>query len=117
MRGSIFPEKRIADDYPNLAGVFARPIRLDLIEQQYDEMVKAVALKGDTATAEAILKRYNSYNLTHPAYKALAEVGKAGIEMPIYFEPHTFRPLDMSSFAPSRGWPIKASISMFGGRL
>ena len=59
-------------------GVFARPIRWDLIEQQYDEMVKAaVALKRDTATAEAILKRYNSYNLTHPTYKALAEVGKA----------------------------------------
>ena len=78
MSGSIFPEKRIADDYPNLAGVFARPIRWDLIEQQYDEMVKAaVALKRDTATAEAILKRYNSYNVTHPTYKALAEVGKA----------------------------------------
>ena len=59
-------------------GVFARPICCDLIEQQYDEMVKAaVALKRDTATAEAILKWYNSYNLTHPTYKALAEVGKA----------------------------------------
>jgi TnpA family transposase len=40
-------------------------------------MVKAVALKGGTATAEAILKRYNSYNLTHPTYKTLAKVGKA----------------------------------------
>ena len=41
-------------------------------------MVKAaVAIKRGTATAEAILKRYNSYNLTHPTYKALAEVGKA----------------------------------------
>ena len=71
-------EKGIAADYPNLAGIFARAIRWDLIEQQYDEMVKAaVALKGGTATAEAILKRYNSYNVTHPTYKALAEVGKA----------------------------------------
>ena len=61
------PDKGIADDYPNLAGVFARPIRWDLIEQQYDEMVKAaVALKRGTATAEAILKRYNAYNVTHP---------------------------------------------------
>ena len=77
MSGSIFPENRIADDYPNLAA-YLPPIRWDLIEQQYDEMVKAaVALKRDTATAEAILKRYNSYNLTHPTYKALAEVGKA----------------------------------------
>ena len=48
------------------------------MEQQYDEMVKAtVALTRGTATAEAILKRYNSYNVTHPTYKALAEVGKA----------------------------------------
>jgi TnpA family transposase len=72
------PEKGIAADYPNLAGIFARAIRWDLIEQQYDEMVKAaVAIKRGTATAEAILKRYNSYNLTRPTYKALAEVGKA----------------------------------------
>ena len=34
-------------------------------------------LKRGTATAEAILKRYNSYNVTHSTYKALAEVGKA----------------------------------------
>lgn len=41
-------------------------------------MVKAaVAVKRGTATSEAILKRYNSYNVTHPIYKALAEVGKA----------------------------------------
>jgi len=41
-------------------------------------MVKAaVAVKRGTATAEGILKRYNSYNVTHPTYKALAEVGKA----------------------------------------
>ncbi|MBV9874212.1 MAG: Tn3 family transposase [Verrucomicrobia bacterium] len=72
------PEKGIAADYPNLAGTFARPIRWELIEQQYDEMVKAtVAVKRGTATSEAILKRYNSYNVTHPTYKAFAEVGKA----------------------------------------
>jgi len=72
------PDKETADDYPHLAGTWARPIRWDLVEQQYDEMVKAtVALTRGTATAEAILKRYNSYNATHPTYKALAEVGKA----------------------------------------
>jgi hypothetical protein len=49
----------------------------------------------------------------HQEYHTL----RTGIEMPIYIEPHTFRPLDMSSFGSSRGWPIKASISMFGGRL
>jgi TnpA family transposase len=72
------PDKGMTSAYPNLAGTFARPIRWGLIAQQYDEMIKAaVALKRGTATAEAILKRYNSYNVTHPTYKALAEVGKA----------------------------------------
>jgi TnpA family transposase len=41
-------------------------------------MIKStIALQRGTATAEAILKRYNSYNTSHPTYKALAEVGKA----------------------------------------
>jgi TnpA family transposase len=72
------PERATADLYPNLAGTFARPIRWEIVEQQYDEMIKStVALQRATATTEAILKRYNSYNVTHPAYKALAEIGKA----------------------------------------
>ena len=71
------PETGMAGAFPNLAGVLSRPIRWDLIAQQYDEMVKhAVALKTGTATAEAILKRFNSYNVAHPTYKALAELGK-----------------------------------------
>jgi TnpA family transposase len=73
----------MAGAFPNLAGVLSRPIRWELIAQQYDEMVKhAVALKTGTATAEAILKRFNSYNVTHPTYKALAELGK--VEKTIY---------------------------------
>jgi TnpA family transposase len=72
------PDKGMAGEFPNLAAVLTRPIRWDLIEQQYDAMVKsAVALKDGTATADAILKRFNSYNVTHPTYRALAEVGKA----------------------------------------
>jgi Tn3 transposase DDE domain len=68
-------DKGTAGDYPNLAGTFARPIRWDRIEQQYDEMVKStVAVKRGTATSEAILNRYNSYNVMHPTYKAFAEV-------------------------------------------
>jgi TnpA family transposase len=77
------PDKGMADAFPNLAGVLSRPIRWDLLVQQYDEMVKhAVALKMGTATPEAILKRFNSYNVTHPTYKALAELGK--VEKTIY---------------------------------
>jgi TnpA family transposase len=77
------PAPGMAGTFPNLAGVLSRPIRWDLIAQQYDEMVKhAVALKTGTATPEAILKRFNSYNVTHPTYKALAELGK--VEKTIY---------------------------------
>jgi len=77
------PDIGMTGAFPNLAGVLSRPIRWDLIMQQYDEMVKhAVALKTGTATAEAILKRFNSYNVTHPTYKALAELGK--VEKSIY---------------------------------
>jgi len=81
-------EKGTAGDFPSLAGMFARPVRWGRIEQQCDEMVKAaVALKRGTATSEAILKRYNSSNVTHPTYKALAEVGKAEktIYLCVYF--------------------------------
>lgn len=77
------PEASMAAMLPNLAGVLTRPIRWDLIAQQYDEMIKhAVALQLGTATPEAILRRFNSYNVTHPTYKALAELGK--VEKTIY---------------------------------
>lgn len=71
------PDKGMASSFPNLSGILSRPIRWELIEQQYDEMVKAtVAMKYGYGTPEAILKRFNSYNVTHPTYKALAELGK-----------------------------------------
>jgi TnpA family transposase len=77
------PDPGMAGAFPHLAGVLSRPIRWDLIAQQYDAMIKhAVALKTGTATPEAILKRFNSYNMTHPTYKALAELGK--VEKTIY---------------------------------
>lgn len=77
------PDTGMSGAFPNLAGVLSRPIRWDILAQQYDEMVKnTVALKTGTATSEAILKRFNSYNVTHPTYKALAELGK--VEKTIY---------------------------------
>jgi TnpA family transposase len=77
------PDTGMAGAFPNLAGVLSRPMRWDLMAHQYDEMVKhAVALKTGTATPAAILKRFNSYNVTHPTYNALAELGK--VEKTIY---------------------------------
>jgi TnpA family transposase len=51
------PEKGTVEHYPNLAGTFARPIRWNLTEQQYDEMIKStVAIKRGTASTESILR-------------------------------------------------------------
>jgi TnpA family transposase len=64
--------------YPHLACILARPIDWDLIEQQYDEMVRyTTALAERTADPEAILRRFTRANVQHPTYKALAELGKA----------------------------------------
>jgi TnpA family transposase len=65
------------DAYPNLAPALTRPIRWDLIGQQYDQMIKyATAIRTGTASTEAILRRFTR-NATHPTYAAMLEVGRA----------------------------------------
>lgn len=55
----------------------ARPIRWDLIAQQYDPMVKyATAIRLGTASTEAILRRFTR-DVTHPAYSGMLELGRA----------------------------------------
>jgi TnpA family transposase len=72
------PEAGIGQSYPNLQLILTRPIRWDLIEQQYDQMIKyATALRLGLAETEAILKRFTRSNITHPTYQALAELGRA----------------------------------------
>jgi TnpA family transposase len=72
------PEAGGASLYPNLACILAKMIDWDLIEQQYDEMVRyATAMAERTADPEAILRRFTRSNVQHPTYKALAELGKA----------------------------------------
>jgi TnpA family transposase len=64
--------------YPNLQPILSRPINWELIEQQYDELVKyATAVRLGTADAESILRRFTRNNVQHPTYKAFAELGKA----------------------------------------
>ena len=64
--------------YPNLQPVLTRPIDWQLIQQQYDQMIKyATALRLGTAETEAILKRFTRNNLKHPTYLGFAELGKA----------------------------------------
>lgn len=72
------PESNNPDDYSNLQDILTRPIKWDLIKQQYDQMIKyATALRLGTAETEPILKRFTRNNLKHPTYQALAELGKA----------------------------------------
>jgi TnpA family transposase len=71
------PAKGLTDPYPRLAPALTRPIRWDLIEQQYDLMVKyATAIRLGTASTEALLRRFTAAT-THPAYAAMLEVGRA----------------------------------------
>jgi len=67
-----------ADAYPHLQTILERPIRWDLIRQQYDQMIKyATALRLGTADAETILKRFTRSQFQHPTYRAIVELGKA----------------------------------------
>ncbi len=54
-----------------------RPIRWDLIEDNYDMMVKyATAIRVGTASTEALLRRFTR-NASHPVYQAMLELGRA----------------------------------------
>src|SRR5215475_4098329 len=66
------------EQYPNLQAILTRPINWEIIEQQYDELIKlTTALRLGTAGAESILRRFTKHNSQHPTYKALCELGKA----------------------------------------
>ena len=72
------PDKGQSNTYPHLKAVIKRPIRWQLIREQYDAMIKfATALKQGTAEPEAILSRFTRNNAKHPVYLALAELGRA----------------------------------------
>ena len=67
-----------AEQYANLEPILMRAIKWDLIQQQYDEIIKyTTALRIGTADPEAILRRFTRADVTHPTYQALAELGKA----------------------------------------
>lgn len=63
--------------YPAVEPATTRAIRWDLIEQNYDMLIKyATAIRVGTATTEAILRRFTR-NASHPVYQAMWEVGRA----------------------------------------
>ena len=74
----LYPPDTDTSSYPALTPVLTRPIRWELIAQQYDQMVKyATALRLGTAEAEAILRRFTRPGPQHPTYAALVELGRA----------------------------------------
>nr|WP_231509676.1 Tn3 family transposase [Streptosporangium roseum] len=63
--------------YPLLGPAPTRPIRPEVIENNYDLMIKyATAIRQGTASAETLLRRFTG-ETTHPAYSAMYEVGCA----------------------------------------
>ena len=67
------------DTYPALGTVMmSRPIRWDLIADQYDQMIKyATAIRTRSAETAAILGRFQQANAIRPTYQAMLEVGRA----------------------------------------
>lgn len=63
--------------YPNLLAALTRPIRWDVIDANYDQVIKyATAIRTGTASTEAILSRFTRA-ASHPAYQAMLEIGRA----------------------------------------
>ena len=63
--------------YPRLAPALTRPIRWDLIDANYHQVIKyATAIRDGTASTEAVLSRFTR-SATHPAYQAMLEIGRA----------------------------------------
>jgi len=62
----------------NLQPILMRPINWEIIEQQYDQLIKfATAVGSAPRTPNRSLRRFTSSNIQHPTYKALCELGKA----------------------------------------
>ncbi len=63
--------------YPRLTPALTRPIRWDIIADNYDQVIRyATAIREGTASTEAVLSRFTR-SATHPAYQAMLEIGRA----------------------------------------
>lgn len=72
-----YSDKENKEMLSNLTPVMGRKINWELIEEQYDHMIKYVsALKIGTAETETIMKRFSKGNAQNTTYKAFQELGK-----------------------------------------
>lgn len=73
-----YVETEDKNKYKNIEEVLKGKINWQLIEDNYDEIVKhMIALRLSIVTPEVLIKRFSSNNYSHPVYQALVEIGKA----------------------------------------
>ncbi|MCO6180861.1 Tn3 family transposase [Ciceribacter sp. RN22] len=72
------PDAHLREELGNLGAILTKTIDWELIEKQYDQMIKyTAALRSRTAEPEAILRRFARAAVKHPTYDALSELGRA----------------------------------------
>ena len=94
-----------------------RPIRWDLIADQYDQMIKyATAIRTRSAQTAAILRRFQQTNLMHPTYQAMLEVGRAqrSIFVARYLRDRDLQREINAGLNVSESWNAGNSIIYFG---
>jgi TnpA family transposase len=66
------------DKYQNITEILKGSINWQLIEDNYDEIVKhIIAIKLGIVEPSVLIRRFSNNNYNHPVYKALIEIGKA----------------------------------------
>ncbi|MDY7540655.1 Tn3 family transposase [Undibacterium sp. 5I1] len=72
-----FKNRKFYEEQGQAALLPHRAIRDELIEPQWDEVLRFIAtIRLKVATASQLFKRLNSYSKQHPLYRALKEFGK-----------------------------------------
>jgi TnpA family transposase len=106
------------NSYPQLsAAMISRPIKWELIADQYDQMIKyATAIRTRSAETAAILRRFQQTNLMHPTYQAMLEVGRAqrSVFVARYLRDRELQREINAGLNVSESWNAGNSIIYFG---